>query len=522
MNVHQDAAGNPLIVLACCGLIVGLSRPVDAQQARNPISVVRSSSEARSGPSDPSPPAGAALQMRELGDTVAILPWSYKNGRDAAVQSAHEVCSQLLLATGFNVFLIKSPTGAMPPPMSGVSGTKKRGSALASMVDAGHRLVSQDVPNKANAVFNLPTPEEMAAVGDRLRTRYVLAGRAQWRSRNVWIGVSNRIKSICTVDLRILDRSTGRLVLDARAIEGDSTENKNMYNTLTSVMALNPLPLVLPGSVTPQEQRAVGVAIIKAMRPWLQTERIRAALAQADESRGAASDRRPAVKFSDLIGPQSDMQASLQVTVKDAKPLEAMDRDLARLYARQEVTLQYKEPDRLRLSANSPKGGKETLLFNAERRTFAVGAGKGVSQQDLSAAPDRRSFLFEFCGLLSTGMFDTMRARFVKQEKVDGVNTLVYDLTYWGLEDGPYHRVWIDPDKRLIVKREKYDRDGNLKTITRYKQPTEVAPGCWLPGYVEIEDARQQVFATIKITNVRVDQGLSDSVFTTGTHPGSN
>ena len=59
--------------------------------------------------------------LRELGDTVALLPWSYRNGKEAAIQSARESCNHLLLETGFNVFLIKSPSGAMPPAMSGTA-----------------------------------------------------------------------------------------------------------------------------------------------------------------------------------------------------------------------------------------------------------------------------------------------------------------------------------------------------------------------------------------------------------------
>ncbi|HLK58769.1 MAG TPA: outer membrane lipoprotein-sorting protein [Chthonomonadaceae bacterium] len=512
MNAGHYDPGRLFVLLVGCALSFGLLCPANAQ-SRHSAQAPEASSEK---PENPAPRSGTRIpkpQVVELGDTVAIIPWNYKNGKDPAVESAHEVCSQLLLATGLNVFLIKTATGAMPPPMTGVSGSKKVDSPFAHIWKEGKRAVTQDAPDKPNAVFILPTLDEMIEIGERLNTRYVLAGRAQWRSRDVWIGVSNRIKAICTVDLVILDVNSRHLVLDAHGVEGDSTENKNLYDTFNNIVSLNPLPLVLPGSITPQEQRAVTVAISRAIHPWLKAERVRMALSQADESSEGESEFHPTPKFSTLIQPPDDLEATLQVTTKDPKPLEAIDKDVARLYALHDVTLEYKDPDKLRLTTNSPKDGKETLLFDGEQRSFTIEKGKSGKEQNLSDTPFKRSFLFEYCGVLTQEMFETLRARFVKQEPLEGVPTVVYDLTYWGQDEGPYCRVWIDPEKRLILKRECFDKDSKLKTIERYKQPTEVAPNLWLPGSVEMADGKGAVFTTVKLTRVKVNQGIPDSAF---------
>ncbi len=517
MNLYRSAIGRAWAVLVGGTFLAGSCLPT-AAQIRNRASTVRAPRQERS---DPSQGASAGIDtpspLRELGETVAIVPWNYRNSRDAAVQSAHEICSQLLLGTGFNVFLIKSVTGAMPPPMSGISGSKGQVSAFAHLLNTGRSMVSQDASNKGNSVFVLPTANEMIAIGERLHPHYVLAGRAQWRSRDVWIGVSNRIKSICTVDVRILDMTTRRLVLDAHGVEGDSTENKNLYNSFTNVMALNPMPLVMPGSIGPYEQRAVTVAIARALHPWLKTERIRAALAQAEASNeGAPGSSRSTVHFASLLSPLHDLQAGLHVTTPDGKAPDLGDKDLNHLAALHDVTLQYRDPNQFRLTASDPKDGKVTLLVNDDQRSFAVGQGRKVSHQDLSGSPAKRTFLFEFCGLLTTDIFDTMRARFVKQEPVDDVPALVYDLTYWSLEDGPYHRIWIDPVRRLIVKRESFGADSKLKRITLYKQPTEAAPDVWIPGLVELQDSSHKAIAAVKITKPQVDHGILDSVFTVG------
>ncbi len=516
MNVLPSASGRVCAFFACSTLLASASRPLYAQ-GRNRLTGAPTPQQERLDRSEAAAGTDTTSPMRELGETVAIVPWNYKNSRDAAVQSAHEVCSQLLLGTGFNVFLIKSATGAMPPPMSGISGSKKQESAFANLLGTGRSMVTQEAQNKPNAVFILPTTEEMIAIGEKLHPRFVLAGRAQWHSRDVWIGVSNRIKSICTVDVRILDMSTKRLVLDAHRIEGDSTEDKNLYNSFTNLMALNPLPLVMPGSIGPHEQRAVTVAISRAMHSWLKAERMRAALEQAEASTASTNENSPPNgHFAALLSPIHDLQVSLHATSPEGKTPDLGDKDLNRLYALHDITMQYKEPNQMRLTATDPKAGQEILLINDDQRSFAVGEGKKVGHQDLSSNPAKRTFLFELCGLLTPNIFDTIRARFVKQEALDGVSTQVYDLTYWGLDDGPYHRVWIDPERRLILKRASFGADSKLKRITLYKQPTEISADLWLPGLVVLQDSSHKEIATVKVTKALANRGILDSVFTVG------
>ena len=516
MNLFFTAGGRIWALGACCACLLSPMRSADAQnRSRTSSNSVPQTEHSALQDGAPAGPDFSA-PIRELGETVAIVPWNYKSSRDSSIQAAHEVCSQMLLGTGFNVFLIKSATGAMPPQMSGISGSKKQQSAFANLVASGRAMVTQEAPARGNTVFVLPTTEEMIAIGDRLHSRFVLAGRAQWRSKDVWIGVSNRIKSICTVDVKILDVNARRLVLDAHDVEGDSTENKNLYNEVTNVIALNPLPLVMPGSIAPYEQRAVAVAISRAMHPWLKTERIRAALAQAEASNEAATGAKPVGRFADLLSPLHDLQLQMHVTTPDGKSPDTGDKDLDRLYAQHDVIMDYKESNQLRMSATAPKDGAETLLVNDDHRSFATGSAKKVAHEDLSSSPTKRTFLFEFCGVLTRDIFDTMRARYVKQESLDGTQTLIYDLTYWGMDDGPYHRIWIDPARRVILKRASFGADSKLKRITWYKQPTEIAANLWIPSLVDVQDANHKTMTTIKISKPLANHGILDSVFTIG------
>jgi outer membrane lipoprotein-sorting protein len=510
MNSHFRAAGSRTFFGALGALVCVVPLSASAQDAPPPDKPTTD----RTPPPVLSAPQTVAAQKRELNETVALLPWSYRSGKDVAIQSAREVCNQLLLETGFNVFLTRSPTGAMPPAMPGSQASRQPESPFAHLLDQGRALLGQEVSNRANSPYVLPSTEEMTAIGEKLGTRYVLAGRAQWTSRNVWVGIANRVKATCTVDLQILDVSTGHLVLDSRNVVGDSTENKNMFGTLFSAVSLNPLPLVLPGSATPEQERAATVAIARAIEPWLKTQRIRFALMEADQSGevGAAITGTQIPRFSTLLASLSDIQVSLHATTPDEQ-LATLDKDLARLETLHDLTLQYKEPNKVRLSATSPKNGLEELIINERERAFLIPEHRSIVRQDTSEAPNRRLSLLDFCGLLTPGMFDYMRARYVKQDKQDGVNTIVYDMSYWGIEDGSYHRIWIDPNTHVVLRNEIYDRGSKLKAICLYRQVHPAGAQIQLPGRIEIQNANRKILTSITLSDAKINQGISDDVF---------
>src|SRR5689334_8564822 len=109
MDMHRSAICHFVVVIGICALL-----PTSASAQRAASGRVPNGGRSRVGEQPSQPPIQTA-QSRELGDTVALLPWSYKNGKDPAVQSAREVCNQVLLETGFNVYLTKIPSGAIPP-----------------------------------------------------------------------------------------------------------------------------------------------------------------------------------------------------------------------------------------------------------------------------------------------------------------------------------------------------------------------------------------------------------------------
>ena len=76
-----------------------------------------------------------------------------------------------------------------------------------------------------------------------------------------------------------------------------------------------------------------------------------------------------------------------------------------------------------------------------------IGAHAAGAMQDIANSPTHRLLPLDFCGFLNRGMFDCVRARFVRQEVGSNNRSLIYDLSYWRADPPPYQRLWLNPDR---------------------------------------------------------------------------
>ncbi|HZP83146.1 MAG TPA: outer membrane lipoprotein-sorting protein [Chthonomonadaceae bacterium] len=216
--------------------------------------------------------------------------------------------------------------------------------------------------------------------------------------------------------------------------------------------------------------------------------------------------------LSDLTTKIEDMQASVQVTKLDSKELEKIGKDFGVTYRIRNLILQYKQPDKLRLTGRIPVLGEAVLIMNGAMRYYHVPKLE-KKVEDLEKSPGKRLSLLEYSGVLSPNTLSYMQGRFVREEMQDGRAALVYDMTYQGQEAGSHYRLWIDPDTRITRKREWYDRENRLRATFFYCDPQEVADGIWLPSRVEVRNAEGVTAAATTIRNVQINQGLSDDLF---------
>ena len=235
----------------------------------------------------------------------------------------------------------------------------------------------------------------------------------------------------------------------------------------------------------------------------------------ASKSATAAHSAADAAALADLTTTLTDLQATMHMQKCDKNELEKIGGDFARSYQFQglfrTVTLEYKQPDKLRLSG---KGllGKASIVMNGPLRFSRVPL-MPKKVEDLSDSPGKRQSILEYGGLLAPETLTFMQGKFVREETVDDQPTSVFDLTYKGAATGSHYRVWFDTKTRLTTKREWYGLEGKLKATFYYQNPKEIANGIWLPTQVEVKNAEGVSAAITTLDDVKVNQGLSDELF---------
>ena len=209
----------------------------------------------------------------------------------------------------------------------------------------------------------------------------------------------------------------------------------------------------------------------------------------------------------------ADLQTTVRVTECDPSALEKIGQDFKQTYSIRHLTFLYKNPDKIRLEGHSPTLGTALMILNGATRYFSVPRLRVKKTEDLESTPTRRQSLLEYGGLLSADTLSFMKGQFVRQETVNGSPADVFDLTYQGVASGSHYRLWIDPRTDVTLKRAWYDLHNNLKATFFYEEPREVSTHVWLPSRIEVKNAEGATAAVTTLSDVKVNQGLPDSLF---------
>lgn len=189
-------------------------------------------------------PVLASPQDRTTPEKIAALPWVYLKGADGAVRTAREFLNTVLTRAQIEVL-----------PEARVTLMWRRGLGHAKDADR----------------TSLPTTKELLRLGRRLGVDWVVTGRAKWHTRSIWVTLGPKTKSDCTVDILIVDVKRAEVALDARGIRMDSTAKEDALKAAGAIILTPLVTMVSGGPKTPHEQRAVQLAITKALQPWLAT-----------------------------------------------------------------------------------------------------------------------------------------------------------------------------------------------------------------------------------------------------------
>lgn len=142
---------------------------------------------------------------------------------------------------------------------------------------AGYATVGEDVARDAwtaaglrpNRYRDLPSEQDLEAFGQRLHAKVVLLGRVAWHTRSIWVDLGPKTVSTANVDAYVFDVAAGHIVFKQEDMQGRSDEPENGWKAAADVLITPLVTVVSGGPATPREERAVQIALGKAMRPWV-------------------------------------------------------------------------------------------------------------------------------------------------------------------------------------------------------------------------------------------------------------
>jgi outer membrane lipoprotein-sorting protein len=218
-----------------------------------------------------------------------------------------------------------------------------------------------------------------------------------------------------------------------------------------------------------------------------------------------------ATSIDRYIEPQlHDASFTVRVIRANQSELEKINKDFGQSFRFETTDIRVKEPFKLRIDA---KVEDTHILYTLNGTHLMFHVGQIRRREDLSRAPGRRQTMLDF-GLLTPSLFENFfDAKFVRMDRATG--DAVFDVTYIkSLDDSARYRIWVDPAKHLITKREWYNLYGTQIATFLYENPKEVG-GVWLATKVEVKNMDNVVAGITTYEAIKVNTGLNDSMFNT-------
>ena len=187
----------------------------------------------------------AAAIAQDKPKTIAVLPFAMAKGTDGAKKATKDYLNDVLTKAGFEIVSEARTTTAWK--------------GLGQTVDYDDK---KDLPP-------LPPAKALLALGEKMGTDYVLAARAMWHTKSVWVSLGPKTKSDCTVDMMIVDVGKKEVALDAKGVKMDSTAKEDALKAAGTILLTPLFTVVSGGPKTPHETRAGVLAVAKAISPWL-------------------------------------------------------------------------------------------------------------------------------------------------------------------------------------------------------------------------------------------------------------
>lgn len=149
-----------------------------------------------------------------------------------------------------------------------------------SLQKGGYSLISRKVAANTwrRMALQMPSGEtpanttDIVRFGAALKARYVVSAVFDFHSRSIWVDLGPRTVSSATVDIVITDVAQGKTVYSRENVMARSDEKFDLAKAGADLLMTPLVTIVSGGPKTPHEQRAVQIAVARAMHGWIRAD----------------------------------------------------------------------------------------------------------------------------------------------------------------------------------------------------------------------------------------------------------
>jgi hypothetical protein len=220
--------------------------------------------------------------------------------------------------------------------------------------------------------------------------------------------------------------------------------------------------------------------------------------------------------INDYVQPNfKDASFQIKLVFGNQDELAKINKDFGTSYRFKTMDAKLKEPFMLRLTG-SVEDTDVLFIQNGVDRLYSIPKMHIKQRENLDDEPGKRQTPLDF-GFLTPSMFaastpggELFESKFVRNDRATG--DMVFDITYNPkYKYRSYYRVWIDPQKHYITKREWYRKERQLATFF-YSEPVN-QQGVWLPTHLLVKNVDNVRAGETEYVAIKLNTGLDDSLF---------
>jgi outer membrane lipoprotein-sorting protein len=206
----------------------------------------------------------------------------------------------------------------------------------------------------------------------------------------------------------------------------------------------------------------------------------------------------------------NDMQATAEARDINAQEFTRLKKQAQALQFKR-IEFYYKGPDKYRVDSRGRELVRVSMIQNGDHETWRTSLGLRKSQSLVGKAAKKQDTL-DF-GMLSPPLWGMYRIQPLGDETIEGTPCVALKMTLIEDPGHGHYRVWLDAKTYRVVGWERYGGGGELKLRYMFREPERSPDGVWYSRRIELYSPEGHFVGALVLTQVKINQGLSDKLF---------